>query len=70
MIFGTTLDGLATRNTVGSGRDAWETQHCEPLGAAVLAAIRGVLKPTEKTTIGCLSSPLPPVRGYQNRRCC
>ena len=30
MVFGTTLDGLATRNTVGSERDALETQHCEP----------------------------------------
>jgi hypothetical protein len=30
MIFGTTLDGLATRNTVGNERDALETQHCEP----------------------------------------
>ena len=48
MIFGTTLDGLATRNTVGCGRDAWETQHCEPLGAAVLAAVRGVLNPRRR----------------------
>jgi hypothetical protein len=32
MIFRTTLDGLATRNTVGSERDARETQHCEPWG--------------------------------------
>jgi hypothetical protein len=32
MIFGTTLDGLATRNTVGSERDARETQHCESWG--------------------------------------
>ena len=32
MIFGTTLDGLASRNTVGSERDTRETQHCEPWG--------------------------------------
>jgi hypothetical protein len=32
MTFGATLDGLATRITVGSGRDAWETHHCEPWG--------------------------------------
>jgi len=25
MVFGTTLDELAARNTVGSGRGAWET---------------------------------------------
>jgi hypothetical protein len=36
MIFGTTLDGLATRNTVGSERDARETQRW---GAAFLAAV-------------------------------
>jgi hypothetical protein len=41
MIFGTTLDGLETRNTVGSERDARETQHCEPWGAAVLATVGG-----------------------------
>jgi hypothetical protein len=32
MIFGAKLDGLATRNTAGSGCDVWETWHYEPLG--------------------------------------
>jgi hypothetical protein len=32
MVFGSTLDGLATRNTAGSKRGAWETRHYEPLG--------------------------------------
>jgi hypothetical protein len=53
MIFGSTLDGPATRNTAGSGRGAWETQHCEPLGAALLAGCLG-FQTTEKTMVGCL----------------
>jgi hypothetical protein len=48
VVFGTTLDGLATRNRAGSGLGAWETRHCEPLGAAI------GLQTTEKTTVGCL----------------
>jgi hypothetical protein len=33
MIFGTTLDRLATRNTAGSRLGAWEeARYCEPLG--------------------------------------
>jgi hypothetical protein len=40
MTFGATLDGLATRITVGSGRDAWETTTVS-LGAAVLVAVGG-----------------------------
>jgi hypothetical protein len=41
MAFGSMLDGLATRNTAGSGRGAWETRRCEPLGAALLAGCPG-----------------------------
>ena len=59
MIFGTTLDGLATRNTVGSGRDAWETQQCEPLGPAILAAVGG-LKPTRRPRLDAYKAPNDP----------
>jgi len=41
MIFGTTLDGLATRNTVGSERDTRKTQHWEPWGPLSWAAVEG-----------------------------
>ena len=41
MIFGSTLDRLATRNTTGSGHSAWETRRCEPLGAALLVGCPG-----------------------------
>ena len=53
MAFGSTLEELATRNTAGSERNAWETRHCEPLGAALLAGCPG-FQTTEKTVVGCL----------------
>jgi hypothetical protein len=53
MVFESTLDGLATRNTAGSGRGAWETRQCEPLGAAFLTGCPG-FQTTEKTMAGCL----------------
>jgi hypothetical protein len=53
MAFGSTLDGLATRSTAGSGHGAWETRHCEPLRAALLAGCL-IFQTTEKTMVGCL----------------
>jgi hypothetical protein len=41
IIFGWTLDRLATRSMAETGRGAWETRHCEPLGAALLAGYPG-----------------------------
>ena len=39
---GPTLDELATRNITGNECGAWETRHCESLGAAFLASCLGV----------------------------
>jgi hypothetical protein len=52
IVFRSTLDRLATRNTAESGRGAWETRHCESLGAALLAGCPGFQ--TEKTMVGRL----------------
>jgi hypothetical protein len=51
--FESALDGLATLNTAGSGRGAWETLYCEPLGAAFLAGCPG-FQITKKTMVGYL----------------
>ena len=53
MIFGAKLDGLATRNTAGSGRDVRETWHYEPLRAHGRGRCR-TLMTSEKTTVLCL----------------
>jgi len=42
MTFGSTLEWLATRNKAKSGRGAWKTRHCEPLGAALLGRLSGL----------------------------
>lgn len=59
MAFETTLDGLATRNTAGSGRGVWETRHCEPLRAALLAAVRA-FKPLRRPRSGVYKAPHDP----------
>jgi hypothetical protein len=53
MIFRAKLDGLATLNTVGSGRDVWEAWYREPLGARGRDRCRALMT-LEKTTVLCL----------------
>ena len=58
MAFGSTL---ATRNTAGSGRNAWETRHCEPLGAALLAGCPGFQTTGEDRGRGVYKAPAIPL---------